>query len=204
LRHGIEVDGERFQPMIVILDRHQGANAWLTVGLREGKNREIRRAINAIGLIVNRLIRVSYGPFRLGELKPGDVEEVRPKVLRDQLGESPDADPDAKPARRTAQLVPKGSASAKRERPAPDARPARAVASKAGDTAKRRVNERPAPSGGTAPKPMRPARNAPAKGASGKPASAKPSADKRPAPSRAPRPATPRNGSPRNPPSKRS
>jgi 23S rRNA pseudouridine2605 synthase len=79
LRKGIEVDGERFQPMIVSLDRHQGANAWLTVGLREGKNREIRRAINAIGLIVNRLIRVSYGPFRLGELQPGDVEESAPR-----------------------------------------------------------------------------------------------------------------------------
>ena len=86
LRKGIEIDGERFQPMSVVLDRHQGANAWLTVGLREGKNREIRRAIDSIGLIVNRLIRVSYGPFRLGEMKPGEVEEVRAKVLREQLG----------------------------------------------------------------------------------------------------------------------
>ncbi len=106
LRRGIEVDGERFQPMIVSLDRHQGANAWLTVGLREGKNREIRRAINAIGLIVNRLIRVSYGPFRLGDLEPGEVEEVRPKVLRDQLGET-DASTDTKPARRPAQKIPR-------------------------------------------------------------------------------------------------
>ncbi len=104
LRRGIEVDGERFQPMIVSLDRHQGANAWLTVGLREGKNREIRRAINAIGLIVNRLIRVSYGPFRLGEMQPGEVEEVRPKVLRDQLGET-DASAEAKPTRRPAQKI---------------------------------------------------------------------------------------------------
>jgi 23S rRNA pseudouridine2605 synthase len=72
--------------MQVMLDRHQGANAWLTIGLREGKNREIRRAIAAIGLSVNRLIRISYGPFRLNELKPGEVEELRPKVLRDQLG----------------------------------------------------------------------------------------------------------------------
>ena len=87
LRKGIEVEGEKFQPMSVVLDRHQGANAWLTVGLREGKNREIRRAMAAIDLTVNRLIRVSYGPFRLGELKPGEVEEVRQKVLREQLGE---------------------------------------------------------------------------------------------------------------------
>jgi len=86
LRKGITVDGEDFQPMTVTLDRQQGANAWLTVGLREGKNREIRRAMESIGLSVNRLIRVSYGPFQLGQLKPGEVEEVRSKILRDQLG----------------------------------------------------------------------------------------------------------------------
>jgi 23S rRNA pseudouridine2605 synthase len=86
LRRGITVEGERFQPMEVKLDRHQGANAWLTVGLREGKNREIRRAMFAIGLTVNRLIRVSYGPFRLNEMQPGDVEEVKSRILRDQLG----------------------------------------------------------------------------------------------------------------------
>lgn len=100
LRRGITVDGERFQPMQVVLDRVQGANAWLTVGLREGKNREIRRAMNEIGLYVNRLIRVSYGPFRLGELKPGEVEEVRQKVLREQLGEGGPTEPEDKPARR--------------------------------------------------------------------------------------------------------
>jgi 23S rRNA pseudouridine2605 synthase len=97
LRKGITLDGERFQPMTVSMDRHQGANAWLTVGLREGRNREIRRAMMAINLTVNRLIRVSYGPFRLGEMEPGQVEEVRPKVLRDQLGLS--EAPEAKPAR---------------------------------------------------------------------------------------------------------
>ena len=86
LRQGIKADGEDFQPMIVTLDRQQGANAWLTVGLREGKNREIRRAMEAVGLTVNRLIRTSYGPFQLGQLKPGEVEEVRRRVLRDQLG----------------------------------------------------------------------------------------------------------------------
>lgn len=86
LRKGMVVEGERFLPMEVKLDRHQGSNAWLTVGLREGKNREIRRAMSAIGLIVNRLIRISYGPFRLNDLKQGQVEEVRPRVLREQLG----------------------------------------------------------------------------------------------------------------------
>ena len=87
LRQGITIDGEKFQPMIVVLDRIQGANAWLTVGLREGKNREVRRAMSAINLTVNRLIRVSYGPFRLGELTPGEVTEVKGRVLRDQLGQ---------------------------------------------------------------------------------------------------------------------
>lgn len=86
LREGITVEGERFQPMTVSLDRQQGANAWLTVGLREGRNREIRRALAAVGLTVNRLIRTGYGPFQLGALKPGEVSEVRPRVLRDQLG----------------------------------------------------------------------------------------------------------------------
>ena len=100
LRKGITVDGERFQPMIVSLDRIQGANAWLTVAIREGKNREIRRAMTAINLTVNRLIRVSYGPFRLGDMEPGQVEEVKGKVLRDQLGQGPtEADEPAKPTR---------------------------------------------------------------------------------------------------------
>lgn len=86
LEKGIDLDGERFQPMQVSIDRQQGANAWLTIGIREGKNREIRRAMEAVGLAVNRLIRISYGPFQLGDLKDGDVEEVRSKVLADQLG----------------------------------------------------------------------------------------------------------------------
>jgi 23S rRNA pseudouridine2605 synthase len=95
LRKGITAEGEDFQPMIVTLDRQIGANAWLTVGLREGKNREIRRAMEAIGLVVNRLIRVSYGPFQLGQLKPGAVEEIRRRVLRDQLGIDTKDDADA-------------------------------------------------------------------------------------------------------------
>ena len=86
LRRGMTIEGEDFLPMEIILDRQQGANAWLTVGLREGKNREIRRAMTEVGMIVNRLIRVSYGPFRLNLMKPGDVVEVKQRVLREQLG----------------------------------------------------------------------------------------------------------------------
>jgi len=135
LRRGITVEGEDFQPMQVVLDRHQGANAWLTVGLREGKNREIRRAMFAIGLTVNRLIRISYGPFRLNELQPGEVEEVRPKVLRDQLGltgEASDGDaprqpgrpprPETRPDTRPNKPAPRGAhgpAPAASERPGP-------------------------------------------------------------------------------------
>lgn len=86
LRQGVTVEGERFKPMTVTLDKTQGANAWLTVGLREGRNREVRRAMEAIGLEVNRLIRISYGPFQLGDLAEGAVEEVRGRTLADQLG----------------------------------------------------------------------------------------------------------------------
>ena len=86
LRAGITVEGVTYQPMVVTFDRQQGANAWLTVSIREGKNREIRRAMQAIGVTVNRLIRVSYGPFQLANVKQGEVEEIKQRVVRDQLG----------------------------------------------------------------------------------------------------------------------
>ena len=86
LTDGMVIDGERFKPMTVTVDRQQGSNAWLTIGLREGRNREIRRAAEHVGLVVNRLIRVSYGPFQLGELPAGGVEEVPSRVLADQMG----------------------------------------------------------------------------------------------------------------------
>lgn len=114
LRKGIEIEGERFRPMEVALDRVQGANAWLTLGLREGRNREIRRAMEAVGLEVNRLIRVSYGPFQLGTLAPGAVEEVKARVLRDQLG-LPVPQPGSKPASGSKPRP----ASAGRDRPPP-------------------------------------------------------------------------------------
>lgn len=86
LARGITVEGVRYGPITATLDRQQGANAWLTVSLREGKNREVRRVLEHIGLPVGRLIRIAYGPFQLGTLGRGEVDEIRPRVLRDQLG----------------------------------------------------------------------------------------------------------------------
>jgi len=118
LRKGMVIDGERFQPMQVTLDRQQGANAWLTIGLREGKNREIRRAIEDIGFNVNRLLRVSYGPFQLGDLKPGAVEEIRRKVMRDQLGLAAEPEPE-KPAKSKRPMRKRPSMAGKPGRPKP-------------------------------------------------------------------------------------
>ena len=85
LAKGTVVSGVRYGPIEATLDRSQGTNIWLTLSLREGKNREVRKVLDSLGLTVNRLIRVSYGPFHLGSLDRGAVEEVRPNVLRDQL-----------------------------------------------------------------------------------------------------------------------
>lgn len=86
LKDGLFHEGVQYGPIEASLDNVQGHNAWMTIGLREGKNREVRNVMDALGLQVNRLIRVSYGPFQLLELKPGDVESVRRKVLAAQLG----------------------------------------------------------------------------------------------------------------------
>lgn len=87
LADGIAVDGVLYGAIEAVLEREQGSNVWLTLGLREGKNREVRQVLGALGLDVNRLIRVSYGPFQLGALEPGAVMEVRGRHLREQLGE---------------------------------------------------------------------------------------------------------------------
>ena len=86
LARGVTVDGMVYGAVEANLDREQGANCWLTMGLREGKNREIENILEFLGLTVTRLIRISYGPFQLGDLAAGAVEEVRSRVLRDQLG----------------------------------------------------------------------------------------------------------------------
>jgi 23S rRNA pseudouridine2605 synthase len=86
LRDGISIDGIDYGPIEARLDRVQGDNVWITMGLREGKNREIKRILEHLGMQVNRLIRMSFGPFQLGDLEVGLVEEVKTKVLKDQLG----------------------------------------------------------------------------------------------------------------------
>lgn len=88
LRNGVTIEGVNYAPIEARLEREQGANAWIAMSLTEGKNREIKRVMAHLGLDVTRLIRVSYGPFQLGDLAEGAVEEVRLKTLREQLGKS--------------------------------------------------------------------------------------------------------------------
>lgn len=90
LAKGVVVDGVRYGPMEAQLDLEQssGHNLWLTIGIREGKNREVRRVLESIGLRVNRLIRVAYGPIQLGKLERMEVEEVPQRVVRDQFGKA--------------------------------------------------------------------------------------------------------------------
>ncbi len=86
LARGVTVEGMVYGAIEANLDSEKGANSWLTMGLREGKNREIKKILEYLGLTVTRLIRISYGPFQLGDLAPGAVDEVKSRVLRDQLG----------------------------------------------------------------------------------------------------------------------
>ena len=88
LARGVTIDGVTYGPIRAALDRTQGSNAWLTLSLQEGKNREVRRVLEHLGHPVTRLIRVAYGPFQLGNLERGAIEEVPAKVLREQLGAS--------------------------------------------------------------------------------------------------------------------
>jgi len=88
LKKGVTVDDVTYAPIEARLERVQGANAWIAMSLTEGKNREVKRVMEHLGLDVTRLIRVSYGPFQLGDLAEGAVEEVKLKILREQLGKS--------------------------------------------------------------------------------------------------------------------
>lgn len=146
LAQGIEIEGVRYGPIEAKIDRVQGGNVWLTLGLREGKNREVRRIMEHLQLTVNRLIRLSFGPFALGDLEPGGIEEVKRRVLAEQLGEE------------MAKTL--GLAEKRQERPQAAARPAR------GDgkaPAKGKPKPKPKPHhAGEQPKPRRGGRPKPA------------------------------------------
>lgn len=123
LEKGPTIEGIKYGPIEAVLDRIQGRNAWLTVSLKEGKNREIRKVMEGLGLQVNRLIRVAYGPFQLGKLEEGTVEEVPKRVVREQISRFfTGADPaeEAKPKAKAAasKAAPKASASADAKAPA--------------------------------------------------------------------------------------
>ncbi|MGY2050700.1 pseudouridine synthase [Methylobacterium sp. JK268] len=185
LRGGVTIDGMEYGPIEATIDRQQGDNVWLTLGLREGKNREVKRILEHLGLSVNRLIRLSFGPFQLGELEVGLAEEVRTKVLKEQLGKtlseqagvdftSPVREPIApfgspKPAGRPGPAQGRGEARGEgrgEERPARGARPA-GRGERFGDRGER-FGERPArgprdparPQFGRPPAALRPERGA--------------------------------------------
>ena len=125
LEKGVTIEGVRYGAIKTELERQKGANAWLTMSLTEGKNREIRRVMDYLGYSVTRQIRLSYGPFQLGLLERGQVEEVPRKVVREQLGAAaPPAIKPARPSRATPASAPAPnkapvSRDANRRRPAP-------------------------------------------------------------------------------------
>ncbi|HEY1709138.1 MAG TPA: pseudouridine synthase [Rhizomicrobium sp.] len=86
LAEGRTIDGVRYEPIVADLERSKGMHAWATVQLKEGKNREVKRVMESLGLKVSRLIRVQYGPFHLGQLQEGAVEEIPARLWREQLG----------------------------------------------------------------------------------------------------------------------
>jgi 23S rRNA pseudouridine2605 synthase len=108
LRDGVTVNGMRYGAIEATLDREQGANVWLTLGIREGKNREVRNVLEHLGLKVNRLIRVAFGPFELGALERGEVDELATDTIRSALGDlatgvdldGPVREPEAQPRSR--------------------------------------------------------------------------------------------------------
>jgi 23S rRNA pseudouridine2605 synthase len=155
LKKGVEVDGVKYGPIEATLERDQGANVWLVFAIREGKNREVRNVMAHLGLEVNRLIRVSYGPFQLGEIAEGQVDEIKSRVLREQLGDKIVAMSGAQfdaPAR-----APKGEAAAKKTTRAviADRKGRRVLVQRTGGDEARERNDRDA--GGFGP-PRRPQR----------------------------------------------
>ncbi len=173
LKEGVAVDGVLDGPVEATLDRVQGANAWLMIGIREGKNREVKQVLGTVGLEVSRLIRISFGPFQLADLEPGEVREIRGRILRDQLGDrladeagcvfatGNDAEPRTAKPRKTSVRTAAASAAADTPRPSrartvaddgaaprPGARERAARVAPAG----RRAGDRPLSGGGDGPR----------------------------------------------------
>ena len=132
LADGIEVDGVLYGAIEAQIDKEQGDNVWMTLALREGKNREIKKVLEHLGLAVNRLIRISFGPFQLAELPEGEVREIRGKVLRDQLGERLAAEANAD--FEAPLLTPGGEADSESAKPARKSAPGKPAAGKPGAT----------------------------------------------------------------------
>jgi 23S rRNA pseudouridine2605 synthase len=155
LKKGVEVDGVKYGPIEATLERDQGANVWLVFAIREGKNREVRNVMAHLGLEVNRLIRVSYGPFQLGEIAEGQVDEIKSRVLREQLGDKIVAMSGAQfdaPAR-----APKGEAAAKKTTRAviADRKGRRVLVQRTGGDEARERNDREASGFGPPRRPQR-------------------------------------------------
>ena len=125
LKKGVTVEGIKYGPMEVEIERETGSNIWLNVGIREGKNREVRKALDAVGLKVNRLIRTAYGPFQLGDLSKGEVKTVAARVLQDQCGHLIDF------------VKPDGEAVARKRAPARSRRPGAVRTSSGGQQLRR-------------------------------------------------------------------
>jgi 23S rRNA pseudouridine2605 synthase len=158
LLKGVTVDGVKYGPIEAKLDKAkegpQGANLWITVTLHEGKNREVRRVLESIGLKVNRLIRLAYGPLALGTLGVGEIEEVGPRVVREQFAEH--IDPDNLPTGERPQYRVKAKTSRRAPTPAGTVTPAAAVGP-------REPKEKPAYKAGWAKPKPKPRPHAPPK-----------------------------------------
>lgn len=179
LKEGVTIEGIHYGPIEASRDRTQGENTWLTVALREGKNREVKKILESLGLAVNRLIRVSFGPFMLRDIAAGAVEEVKPRVLRDQLGHKLAAEANVRLPEATKEAAPKRgprrpdqagkpapAAAGRGPKPSPasgkPAKPASGAKSAAGSKSGRAVRSQEAPAGA----PKRPAKaSRPAKSA---------------------------------------
>jgi 23S rRNA pseudouridine2605 synthase len=160
LKHGVTVEGVRYGAIEASLDKAKegahGANVWITLTLSEGKNREVRRVLESLGLKVNRLIRLAYGPFALGTLGVGEVEEVGPRVIREQLGAH--IAPENLPKGNRAQWkAPPATAAGRREPASPLRGRGEGEGGVGADTGQHRAG-RPASKASHAPPPPAPAR----------------------------------------------